>query len=147
MCQPSVHAATKLLFLKLHKFNIVPYTLGGRLLWGYIFNKLYKACTQAQSILHCLTLHMRHRFFKQTSIFWNKGTSSTPEMQIHDIKVRLCYITSAATVTEPVLFSDTVHLERYTGHILRGAFNNLSTWVRKKQLITKNNFLFFNVVP
>ena len=31
--------------------------------------------------------------------------------------------------------------------LLRGAFNNLSTWVRKKQLITKKYFLFFNVVP
>ena len=30
---------------------------------------------------------------------------------------------------------------------LRGAFNNLSTWVRKKQLITKKYFLFFNAVP
>ena len=31
--------------------------------------------------------------------------------------------------------------------VIRGAFNNLSTWVRKKWLITKKYFLFFNVVP
>ena len=30
---------------------------------------------------------------------------------------------------------------------IRGAFNNLSTWVRKKQFITEKYFLFFNVVP
>ena len=30
---------------------------------------------------------------------------------------------------------------------LRGVFNNLSTWVRKKQPVTNIYFLFFNVVP
>ena len=38
-------------------------------------------------------------------------------------------------------------LLNYTAIILlQGAFNNLSTWVRKKQIITKKN-VFLNVVP
>ena len=54
------------------------------------------------------------------------GTSSKPAMPIHDIKVRLRHITTAATVTGPVLFPDTVHSEKYTAHILTTFFETLT---------------------
>ena len=38
-------------------------------------------------------------------------------------------------------------LHRYVVCDVRGAFNNSSTRLRKKQLITKKYFLFLNVVP
>ena len=119
----SVHAATKWLCLKPHKFNNVPNTSGGRL------------CCEGTSLTSSIKRVYRHSqsfialfyiwgivLFKQTRIFWNKGTSSTPEMPVHDIKLRLCYIITAATVTGPVLVSDAIHSERYTGHILISFF-------------------------